>query len=120
MILSRVMSMYESDINEMIENFLDLGLSTMEFKKNTSWSGENSTESFVNEWNKGVEVVIFWEDVDSKLVKKLTTDDIDEYDVLECDIYKYDEYRNIKDITLNVVDISDGREDVGYVKIELK
>jgi hypothetical protein len=117
MLLSRIISLSESEVNEMIEKFLDGDLETMKINKNTSWSGQNSKESFVNEWDKGVQVVLFIKNADKNLFKKIT--DLKNCDAGIEDILKYDEYRNINELNMKVDDISDGREDVGYIEIEL-
>lgn len=122
MLLSRIISISISEVNEMIEKYLDGELRVMTIYKNSSWSGENSKESFVNEWDKGCQVVLFIKNADERLFKKITENDIGTTgcDAYIEDILKYDEHRNIKELTMKIDDISDGREDVGYVEITLK
>ena len=119
MLLSRIISLSESEANEIIQKWIDGDLDYMKINKNTSWSGENSKESFVNEWDKGVQVVLFIKNADKNLFKKLTESDLNECDAGIEDILKYDEHRNIEDLNMKIDDISDGREDVGYIEIEL-
>lgn len=109
--LTRIINIYESEL----ENFEEGSI--LKIKNGTSWSGENSQESFSNEWNKGIEVVIFFNNAKSEDFIKLTENDINDFDILECDISKYDEHRNNKDLLLKIIDFSDGREDVGYIEI---
>jgi hypothetical protein len=109
--LSRIMSIYENDIEELEEG------KTYKCSNGQSWSGENSKEQFKNEWGKDVEVVVFFNNAKDEDFKKLRVEDIDEDDIMECDIYKYDEHRALKDLELKIIDFSDGREDVGYIEI---
>lgn len=55
--LTRIMSISEDLLNELETTRL------LKCRANTSWSGENAKQSFVNELKKDIEVVIFWEDV---------------------------------------------------------
>jgi len=118
--LTRVMSFSKYDTDELINKFVDGEITSMKFKKGSSWSGMNGNEGFVNETQYGVEIFVWWNEVDEKLVKKVTTEDIDEYDIMDIDIEKYDEYRNLEEVNLKIEDIADGREDVGYVEIYVK
>jgi hypothetical protein len=90
--LSRIMSYDDSAVEELFEQ------KTISFKKDTSWSGENSKQSFQCETDYGTEIVLFYENADLTKFRKLTINDIDESDVMECDIELYDEYRNNEEI----------------------
>jgi hypothetical protein len=112
------MNITESEADQMIEDFENGKLKSFKFNINSSWSGEEAKESFVNEWNKGVEVVFYLKS-GIEFFKKIIEQDLDKCDAGIEDILLYDEYRNIIELELEIIDISDGREDVGYIEIEL-
>jgi len=119
--MGRIISVDTNDVENLINNFYDNDKDDFFVKAGSSWSGENTKESFTNEWNKGIEIVICFKNVNEDDFIKMTIDDIEKYngDLTIDDIEKYDEYRNISDLNLKIVDISDGREDVGYVEMEV-
>ena len=111
--LTRKMSIFTNEIEELEEG------KTYLVTNNQSWSGGNTKQEFINEWEKDIEVIIFFKNAKKDDFRKLTIDDVDETDVYDCDIELYDEHRANKEIELKIIDFSDGREDVGYIEIEV-
>jgi hypothetical protein len=91
----------------------------IKFKKNTSFTGGKATEGFVNEWDKGNEVLFDIEDCKTENYKELTIDDVDDYDVLEVDVEGYNEHRNLIETKYEITDVWDSGE-MGYITVFLK
>ena len=111
--LTRIISVFEYQLEDFQEG------KTYDLIKNESWSGPNSKQSFVNEWDKGIEIVIHFENARDEDFRKLTLDDVNDYDIFDCDIEVYDEYRALKNKTLKIIDFADGREDIGYIEVKI-
>lgn len=110
--LSKIISVFESDIEDFEEGQI------LKIKKDDSWSGEENNKEFVNEWNKGVKILINFNAKKDDFTK-LKMSDVDEIDILEIDIDEYDEYRANREIQCIIKDFSDGREDIGYIVIDI-
>lgn len=117
---SRIMSVYKNDLIEILNK------KEITIRKNSSWSGENATESFKNELEKDIEVCLFYE---TDNFVKMESDE-DEFDIDENDVSIYDEYRNTSELTLKIQEsewiedskewINDQIDDIGYVELNLK
>lgn len=120
---TKIMSM---DMNDLIE-ILQQGKININAK--SSWSGENSKQSFKPETEREIEVVLFYKSSD---FEKITEQDIDDLDIMRDDIILYDEYRNKEEFCAIIEDceyieqdcfkewIEGQIDDIGYVELNLK